>query len=313
MNFDVDSITLAGEGQLRMQVALLAKKLEAEGLTDASKKQEIPYMPKKIGLVTSPRGAVVHDVLRTLRRRMPIANVVFAGCAVEGKDAPEHMINALDTLDQHGVDVIILCRGGGSFEDLMPFNDENLARKISSMSTPIVTGIGHEPDTTIADLVSDLRASTPTAAAESVSVNLTDLISQYTLNIESIKNSIIRRVQLTAEKLDQIASRPIFADATLLFSSEYQTLDYNQEKIQRLLSELPKKYENQISLASAKLHDKSPLIILSRGYSAAKNSQGKIVKSINQVSTGEKLEVRVSDGLINTNVESCEKIDRDSI
>ena len=313
MNFDVDSITLAGEGQLRMQVALLAKKLEAEGLTDASKKQEIPYMPKKIGLVTSPRGAVVHDVLRTLRRRMPIANVVFAGCAVEGKDAPELMIKALDTLDQYGVDVIILCRGGGSFEDLMPFNDENLARKISSMSTPIVTGIGHEPDTTIADLVSDFRASTPTGAAEAVSINVEELMAWYSSKINQIKTSIIGRVKVTAEKLDAIASRPIFADGTKLFESEFQTLDYNQEKLSRMLSEFSQKYNNQISLASAKLHDKSPLIILSRGYAAAKNSQGKIVKNISQVSDGEQMSVRVSDGIINTNVESTQKLERDSI
>lgn len=313
MNFDVDFMSLAGEGELRMQVARLAKKLEAEGLTDPAKKLPIPTLPNKIGLVTSPRGAVVHDVLRTLRRRMPIANVVFAGVAVEGTDAPAQMINALETVEKAGVDVIILCRGGGSFEDLIPFNDEALARKIAEIKTPIVTGIGHEPDTTIADLVSDFRASTPTGAAEAVSVNLSESLSAYSLNLENIKNSMIRRVKVTAEKLDQIASRPIFADPAQLFASEFQSLDYNHEKLMNLLVQFKLKYENQISLASAKLHDKSPLIILSRGYSAAKDKNGKIVKSISQVSPGDKMSVMVSDGLINTNVETTEKRTNDSI
>lgn len=313
MNFDVDSINLAGEGELRLQVARLAKKLEAEGLCDPEKKLPIPSFPKKIGLVTSPRGAVVHDVIRTLNRRMPTSNVVFAGVAVEGNNAPAEMIKALDTVEGSGVDVIILCRGGGSFEDLMPFNDEALARRISASKTPVVTGIGHEPDTTIADLVSDFRASTPTGAAEAVSVDSKELVANYSAHLNNIKTGIIGRVKVTSEKLEAIASRPIFADGTKLFEAEFQTLDYNQEKLSRMLGELSKKYENQISLASAKLHDKSPLVILARGYSAAKDETGKIVKNISQVKAGDKLSVRVSDGQIDTNVESTTKLDGDSI
>ena len=313
MNFDVDSINLAGEGELRLQVARLAKKLEAEGLCDPAKKLPIPSFPKKIGLVTSPRGAVVHDVIRTLNRRMPTSNVVFAGVAVEGNNAPTEMIKALDAVEGAGVDVIILCRGGGSFEDLMPFNDEALARRIAASQTPIVSGIGHEPDTTIADLVSDFRASTPTGAAEAVSVDSKELVANYSAHLNNIKTGIIGRVKVTSEKLEAIASRPIFADGTKLFEAEFQTLDYNQEKLTRLLGELSKKYENQISLASAKLHDKSPLVILARGYSAAKDSSGKIVKNISQVKAGDKLSVRVSDGQIDTNVESTIKLDGDSI
>ena len=313
MNFDVDSINLAGEGELRLQVARLAKKLEAEGLCDPAKKLPIPSFPKKIGLVTSPRGAVVHDVIRTLNRRMPTSNVVFAGVGVEGNNAPTEMIKALDAVEGAGVDVIILCRGGGSFEDLMPFNDEALARRIAASQTPIVSGIGHEPDTTIADLVSDFRASTPTGAAEAVSVDSKELVANYSAHLNNIKTGIIGRVKVTSEKLEAIASRPIFADGTKLFEAEFQTLDYNQEKLTRMLGELSKKYENQISLASAKLHDKSPLVILARGYSAAKDSSGKIVKNISQVKAGDKLIVRVSDGQIDTNVESTTKLDGDSI
>ena len=313
MNFDVDTINLAGEGELRLQVARLAKKLESEGLCDADKKLPVPSFPKRIGLVTSPRGAVVHDVIRTLNRRMPTSNVVFAGVAVEGNKAPEEMIKALDVVEEAGVDVIILCRGGGSFEDLMPFNDEALARRIASSKTPIVTGIGHEPDTTIADLVSDFRASTPTGAAEAVSLDSKEMVANYSAQLNNIKTGIIGRVKVTHERLEAIASRPIFADGTKLFEAEFQTLDYNQEKLVRMLAELSKKYENQISLASAKLHDKSPLVILARGYSATKDASGKIVKNISQVKAGDKISVRVSDGQIDTTVERTTKLDGDSI
>lgn len=304
MNFDVDSINLAGEGQLRVRVAQIAKKLENEGLTSAKIKKPIPKLPQKIGVVTSPRGAVIHDVIRTLKRRMPITKVVFAGVAVEGADAPNKMIDALDTLDNYGVDVIILCRGGGSFEDLMPFNDEALARKIASIDTPVVTGIGHEPDTTIADLVSDFRASTPTGAAEAVSTPIVDLISSFTSQIEKVKSEIKGRVKASEEKLEQIASRQIFADGTKLFENDFQTLDYCQERLAKLMYNFEDKYNNKIAIASAKLQDKSPLVILSRGYSVSKNSKGNIIKSVNQIKKGDKIQIQVSDGKIDTNVEN---------
>lgn len=313
MNFDVDDITLAGEGQLRMMVARIAKKLESEGLTDISRKKIIPVMPERIGLVTSPRGAVVHDVIRTLNRRMPIAKLVFAGCAVEGPQAPKLMIQALDCLENAGVDVICLCRGGGSFEDLMPFNDEDLARKIASLKTPVVTGIGHEPDTTIADLVSDFRASTPTGAAQAVSFDSKDFIADYSSKLNLIKNRIISRLKLTKEKLDSISSRPIFADGANLFSAHFQTIDYNYEKLKTLLDIFLNKYKNSVAVASAKLHDKSPLVILSRGYSATTDQDGNIIKCVNQVERGQNLNISVMDGKIGAVVESSEKLDKDLI
>ncbi|MEG0322977.1 MAG: exodeoxyribonuclease VII large subunit, partial [Raoultibacter sp.] len=139
MNFDVFGMAIAGEGNLRLQVANLAKKLEAEGLMRPERKRQIPRLPEKIGLVTSPRGAAVHDVLRTLRRRFPLADIVLAGVAVEGPAAPAGLIEALLAVQRAGVEVVLLVRGGGSFEDLMPFNDESLARTIASMPIPVVT------------------------------------------------------------------------------------------------------------------------------------------------------------------------------
>lgn len=298
MNFDVESYNLAGEGQLRLQVAKLAKKLESLGYT--KDKAPIPEFPQRVGVVTSPRGAVIHDILRTIKRRMPTIKVVFAGCPVEGEDAAKHMIKALDCLEGK-CDVILLCRGGGSFEDLMPFNDEDLAMKIVSLNTPVVTGIGHEPDTTIADLVSDFRASTPTAAAEKVSFNSVDLINNYAYRLANVKSATVNRLRLTKDRLDDISARPIFADGRMLFSADYQALDYIQEKLYGMSLE---RFENQLSLYSAKLHDKSPLVVLSRGYSATTNKEGKLIKSVNQVEIGQDINVKVSDGTLNARIRS---------
>ena len=143
MNFDVFSIALAGEGNLRMQVANLARKLEAEGLMAPARKRPVPAYPALVGLVTSPRGAAVHDVLRTLRRRFPLARVLVAGVAVEGSNAPAGIVEGMRAVVRAGAEVVLVVRGGGSFEDLMPFNDEGLARMIAKCPVPVVTGIGH--------------------------------------------------------------------------------------------------------------------------------------------------------------------------
>ena len=161
MNFDVFSVSLAGEGQLRLQVANLARELEAMGLMDPARKRPLPAYPETIGLVTSPRGAAVHDVLRTLRRRYPLARILFAGVPVEGPGAADGLVDGLAKVVFAGAEVVLLVRGGGSFEDLMPFNDRRLARTIAACPVPVVTGIGHEPDTSIADMVADVRVSTP--------------------------------------------------------------------------------------------------------------------------------------------------------
>lgn len=206
MNFDVSSIELAGEGSLRMQVANLARRLEAEGLMSPSRKRPLPQLPQRIGLVTSPRGAAVYDVLRTLRRRYPLAEVVFAGVGVEGAKAPGWIKEGLAVVAAAGVDVVLLVRGGGSFEDLMPFNDESLARTIAGMPVPVVTGIGHEPDTSIADMVADVRASTPTAAAESVAPSVQELASALASLSSRMQRAVRSRLESTALRLGSLAS-----------------------------------------------------------------------------------------------------------
>ena len=176
MSFVARSFTLAGEGLLRQQVAELAEKLRREGLMDEARKRHIPVFCTRVAVVTSLSGAVIDDVKRTLARRNPLVEIICVGAKVQGEGAPEELIQALDRAARLRPDCILLVRGGGSFEDLMTFNDENLARAVAACPVPVVTGIGHEPDTSICDMVSDRRASTPTAAAESVAPAMQELV-----------------------------------------------------------------------------------------------------------------------------------------
>lgn len=235
MNFDVSSVSLAGEGNLRLQVANLARKLEAEGLMSAARKRPLPLYPEKIGLVTSPRGAAVHDVLRTLRRRFPLAHVLLAGVPVEGAQAPAGIIDGMRTVVSAGAEVVLVVRGGGSFEDLMPFNDEALARAVAACPVPVVTGIGHEPDTSIADMVADVRASTPTAAAETVSPSREQLDSLVGAYLRSFAVSMERSLEREHARVDRIAAHAAFRDPSSLVAQEAQALDYFADRLGRAL------------------------------------------------------------------------------
>lgn len=346
MNFEVSSLSLAGDGDLRAQVAALAEKLRQEGLMDAARKRPLVPYPQRIGLVTSPRGAAVHDVLRTLRRRFPAAEILLAGVPVEGKQAPQDMIAALRTVVAAGAEEVLLVRGGGSFEDLMPFNNEALARAIAQCPVPVITGIGHEPDTSIADMVADYRASTPTAAAEAVSPHQNDvmlLLDEYARRMQSV---MVSRLNRSDEYVNQIAARPVFKDPLSLFATDFQMLDVLQMSLDRSLNRyLPVQVQNldqvrhalnqaelsllrryqdslsslekmltkvgassleprlsEVALMAARLHDLSPLKTLARGWSIAHNAQGDVVQSVTQVKPGDRLSVRVKDGLIDTSV-----------
>ena len=235
MNFDVFSLSLAGEGRLRQQVAELARRLEAEGLMDPGRKRPLPAYPLAIGLVTSPRGDAVHDVLRTLRRRFPLSRIVLAGVAVEGAQAPAGIVEGLRRVVEAGVEMVLVVRGGGSFEDLMPFNDERLARTIARCPVPVVTGIGHEPDTSIADMVADVRASTPTAAAEAASPSRESLERHFAARARSLSVCAERALERAAADVRRCATRPLVRDAQLLFSVEAQTLDLAAERLARAL------------------------------------------------------------------------------
>lgn len=326
MNFDVFSIALAGEGDLRMRVANIARKLQAEGLADPARKRQLPVFPERIGLVTSPRSAAVHDVLRTLRRRFPMARVLLAGVPVEGAQAPAGIIEGLRTVVSHGAEVILVVRGGGSFEDLMPFNDEALARAIASCPVPVVTGIGHEVDTTIADMVSDFRASTPTAAAESVSPSRESIEALFASRANALSAHSALTMRQASARLERLSERPVFRDPMQLFAADAQAIDAYSERISLALPHCMRQnrqsivaYGDRLRLAgsgllerfglearsqAARLHDLSPVAVLARGFAIARTGDGSIVRSIEQAPSGSDVSVRVHDGILSCEVKS---------
>ena len=331
MNFDVFSITLAGEGNLRLKVANIAKKLQAEGLTDPARKRPLPLYPEKIGLVTSPRSAAVHDVLRTLRRRFPVATIYLAGVPVEGAQAPVGIIEGMRCVVNAGSQVVLVVRGGGSFEDMMPFNDENLARAIAACPVPVVTGIGHEVDTAIADMVSDFRASTPTAAAEAVSPSRESLDVLFQSQADALATGVRRMIAAQKAFVERASDRPAFRDPAFLFASEAQALDASMERLnravpavleknatsiaasrQRLVSVGPhitEKPQAELSRNAARLDDLSPIKTLARGYSVTRDESGKIISSIEQTKIGQRVIVSLVDGRLDCAVGDIDEID----
>lgn len=330
MQFMVKRIALAGEGVLRIQVAQLAKKLEAEGLMRPERKRALPTFPIRIAVVTSPRGKAVHDVIRTLRRRFPLAELLVAGIIVEGKSAVTDIVRGLEVAAKASPDVILLVRGGGSYEDLMPFNSEEVARAIVASSVPVVTGIGHEPDTSIADMVSDLRVSTPTAAAEASAPATAELEQRLDKLSRLLGRALQHRLQDAAHRVRHLAQRPVFTDSNVLVGQAAQAIDMASvalrraiperlhrdgeqlEYVRKMLSTVgPRVLEragDKVAISAARLGDLSPLAILDRGYAVCYESDGRtVVRSVEQVKAGDRVRVRVSDGRVESVVDSTEK------
>ena len=237
MQFSVASLQLAGEGKLRMQVAQIARKLEQEGLMDPSRKRKVPALPRRIAVVTSPRGKAVHDVMRTLRRRYPLGELFICGVPVEGANAPAHIMSGLAAAAAADPrpDVILLVRGGGSYEDLMPFNDEQLARAVAACPIPVVTGIGHEPDNSICDMVADHRCSTPTAAAEAIAPSMTELAGKVNNASNALGTALSNYLQAQRAHLERLLDRPLWHDAHYLTGAHLQTLDAYGERLSRAI------------------------------------------------------------------------------
>ncbi len=331
MQFIVRSLTPAGEGQLRLRVAALARKLELEGLMRPERKRALPQFPERIGVVTSPRGKAVHDVIRTLQRRYPLAELLVAGVQVEGAEAPAAIVDGLVAAAQAEVDVALLVRGGGSYEDLMPFNSEEVARAVVAMPVPVVTGIGHEPDTTIADMVADRRASTPTAAAEAVSPSVDEVRSRLRQEARVLARALAHRVQDAVFRVQRCAERPVFAEARALLGPASQTLDVLEMGLRRAIPErlerdaaivglewgrlralgdrMLQRPAAAFQLAAARLADLSPLAILARGYAVCYAEDGRtVVRSVAKVARDDRVRVRVEDGSMDCVVRSVEPI-----
>jgi exodeoxyribonuclease VII large subunit len=319
MQFQVRRLEAAGEGVLRMQVAALARRLEAEGLMRVDRKRAIPEFPERIALVTSPRGKAVHDVIRTLRRRYPIGELLIAGVAVEGADAAASIVEGMRVAGASGADVVILARGGGSYEDLMPFNDEAVVRAVVACPVPVVTGIGHEPDTSLADMVADLRASTPTAAAEAVAPSCGDVTGRLASVQRLLGRALQHTVRRDSHRLAVARSHAVFRDVAALTALPAQRVDIAAAGLLRALPGALARDRARVEVAgwrltpaqrrildgstiafrhaAERLEDLSPLGILARGYAVCYAADGSaVVRSAGQLSPGDAVTVRFNEG-----------------
>lgn len=294
-----------GVGELYKAYEQLKNKLALEGLFSPKHKKPLPKFPKKIGIATSDSGAVIHDILTVLKRRYPVS-IVFAPTIVQGEEAAESIVHSIKLLNQTDADVIILGRGGGCIEDLWAFNEEKVARAIFSSRIPIISAVGHETDYTIADFVADVRAPTPSAAAEIAVPDRQELLN----HIRWLNN---RMIQLQRERINNrfhYLSELRKVIQPVLMQKTSQSMDYINMLSQQNISCIRRILENKkelLKMHAGRLDAVSPLATLSRGYSITlKLPENLIVKSINDVKSGDRVEIVVNDGRIKCNVNGKE-------
>lgn len=299
----IDDMQPDGIGTLNLAFEKLKKKLLQEGIFDKEHKKPLPEFPKRIGVITSPTGAAVQDIFRILKRRYPIGEVIMCPVLVQGESAAVQLIEAVRKFNRlKCADVIIIGRGGGSIEDLWAFNDEGLAREIYSSEIPIVSAVGHETDFTICDFAADVRASTPSAAAEIVTPEKDEMLGAVLFYRERIK-------KIMSKRLDEEKRRVLALSNSRVLRAPSDIVKYRSIKLDMLTSSLKNAYVRDISLHKSKLSAfsagldmLSPLKVLSRGYSAALKND-KIIVSKNDVVSGDKIELILSDGRIGCTVD----------
>jgi exodeoxyribonuclease VII large subunit len=294
----VDELRAAGLGDLHARYEELRERLKAEGLFEAERKRPVPPFPRVVGIVTSPQAAALRDVLNVLRRRYPLVRVLLAPAQVQGDQAPGQIIDALRTLDaQREVDLILLVRGGGSLEDLWAFNDEGVARAIVACRSPVISGVGHETDFTIADFVADLRAPTPSAAAEVAVPDQAELRQRNGAWRERLEQSMAQRLDAARRAVAQEWVALGRASPQARVDAERQRVDELGQRAGRTLSHALALRRSRLAGLGARLEALSPQGTLARGYAIVRRADsGKVVRSVAQVRAGDGLAVRVSDG-----------------
>ena len=298
----IEDMQPEGLGALKIAFDQLNEKLRNEGLFDELHKKPLPKYPNRIAVITSPTGAAVQDIMNVVERRMPLAEIIMCPVLVQGSSAAAQLKNAVDKVNELDcADVIIIGRGGGSMEDLWPFNDEALARSIYASHIPVVSAVGHETDFTICDFVSDMRAPTPSAAAELV-VQSKDSLLRYLGGLSSSVNSAISyKLSVLDEQLSYISTKGVLKSPEAYIDSLSENLDKITTDYNRVYQNILNQYDNYLSLISAKLDAFSPLKTLSRGYSIVTKAD-KLVKSVKDINANDTLLLRLNDGVADCTV-----------
>lgn len=297
-------ITPEGAGDLQVAFEQLKAKLEAEGLFDPNHKKPLPEVPERIAVVTSSAGAAVHDIIRILRRRWPMAKVLLLPVRVQGVEAPPEIVGAIRYCNVHNIaDVMIVGRGGGSIEDLWAFNDERVARSIYASDIPVISAVGHEPDVTISDYVADARASTPSNAAEIAVPDQTEerdaLLSAQIRLSQTMRQILDRR----RNQLNDLAGRRVMTTPTAYIDNKRMELDHIRTRLTAVCEGYVTVRRRQFVQHAAKLDALSPLKVLSRGYSFVKDSGDKPIKAVTDVAVGDVIRVQLTGGELGCRVE----------
>ena len=293
----IDELIPDGVGALYVAFEQLKEKLNAEGLFDPSHKKPLPRCPMRIAIITSPTGAAVRDMLRILRARWPIARVRIYPVRVQGAEAPAEICEGLAFVNEHRLaDLIITGRGGGSIEDLWAFNDERVARAIFASDIPVISAVGHEPDVTIADFVADLRAATPSNAAELAVPDRTELATQLRMTGTRLLQLERHRIVLERQRVAALASKRVLTSPMHYIEDRALALEYATRRFEDAIQREMTSRRERLARTAGVLDALSPMKVLARGYAMAANEEGTIIKSALQLQCGELIELRLTDG-----------------
>lgn len=302
----VEEMIEDGVGNLYAEFEKLKKKLETKGLFDSNHKKDIPKMPSKVGVITASTGAAIRDIVSTIKRRFPICEIYLFPSLVQGENASKDLVNKLLQADNYGVDVIIIGRGGGSIEDLWAFNDEELANTIYNAKTPIISAVGHEVDFTICDFVSDLRAPTPTGAAELAVPNMSDIM----INLEHLKirlnESLNKKIDYNKLLLNNLKNSFVLKNPMLLYENKKQNIDLYFEKLNNMMNYRLERSNTKFSNLINKLELLNPLSVLSKGYSVTYKDD-KVIKDASKLKKNDSVTIRLYNGLFEAKVEEIKK------
>ena len=301
-------LVLDGVGDLHAAFEQLKAKLAAEGLFAPEHKKSIPQYPKVIGIVTSAAGAAVHDMLRILNKRYPIAKVKLLPVRVQGAEASAEIAAAIRYANHYKLaDVLIVGRGGGSIEDLWAFNDERVAYAIYNSEIPVISAVGHEPDVTISDYVADLRAATPSNAAELVVPDQDALRQNMDSMLSSVSTCLERQLKACQQHLNVLSASPALQSPFEYLSQKGKTLKLLENRLVAVENQTIHHHNKQFLTNAAKLDALSPLKVLTRGYAMAQSEDGGIIRSVSQVATGDTIRVNFNDGSVSASVTSVEE------
>lgn len=293
-----------GAGDLAVAFEQLKARLYAEGLFDPARKKPLPEYPERIAIVTSPAGAAVHDMIRILRRRYPLAKVILLPVRVQGAEAPAEIAGAIRYADRWQIgDVIITGRGGGSLEDLWAFNDERVARAISACKTPVISAVGHEPDVTISDFVADVRASTPSHAAETAVPDQMELRRFLLSSQQRLTKSQEKRLAAERQRLTDFAAKRCLTEPMAFIQDKRMELVHRQQRLGDLSQGQLVRKRQRFAAISAALDAMSPLKVLGRGYAVARDAEGRILKTYRDISVGDTVTVTLGEGGFTSRVE----------